>query len=379
MMKLIIAQPYINLKGGAERVFLKIAQHYEAPIYTLEYTPKDTFPEFKDVDVKIVGKDVPFAEMLPYRASQGLRYGYNFYNLKLKEDYDVINAHISPSEWIRHKNARVLWYCHTPPREVYDLYETRMKHRSSRQKFLYSSMTKMYKLIANRVIKNIEVIAANSAKTQSNVKKFYGRDSTIIYPGVEPSEFNNEAYDKYFFYPSRFVVNKRQEYVINAFRQFSARSKRNYSLVLAGTLSKDPEHQAYYNKLKKLAHGLKVEMKTNVSDREIRRLHASATAMLFSGQNEEHGISLLEGMASGKPVISVNEGGPRDIVEDGKTGFLVGSEKEMAERMLQLSGNASLTERMGHEARKRVESTYSWEIFFRKFDRLLEETKKKSV
>jgi len=46
-MKMIIAQPYLNLMGGAERVILKIAQHYDAKIYTLEYNKKSTFEEFK--------------------------------------------------------------------------------------------------------------------------------------------------------------------------------------------------------------------------------------------------------------------------------------------------------------------------------------------
>ena len=118
-MKLLIIQPYLNLKGVVERVILEIAKHYGATIYTTEYDKAATFEGFKDVDIRIVGKDVPLADRLPYRASQGLRYGYNFYHMKITEDYDVANPHISPSEWIRHKNERVLWYCHTPPREVY--------------------------------------------------------------------------------------------------------------------------------------------------------------------------------------------------------------------------------------------------------------------
>ena len=114
-MKILLLQPYLNQRGGGERVILKIAQHYNASIYLLEYSPENTFKEFKDLDIKIVGKKLPFSNLLPYRASQGLRYGYNFYNLKIKEEYDVLNPHISPSEWIRNKNERVLWYCHTPP------------------------------------------------------------------------------------------------------------------------------------------------------------------------------------------------------------------------------------------------------------------------
>jgi len=54
--KLIITQPNLTLKGGAERVVLKIAEHYNAKIYTCEYSPDKTFSRFKDIDIKVIGK-----------------------------------------------------------------------------------------------------------------------------------------------------------------------------------------------------------------------------------------------------------------------------------------------------------------------------------
>lgn len=370
-MKLILVQPYVSLKGGFERVMLKIAQHYNATIYTLEYNQRTTFPEFKECDIKVIGKDVPLSNLLPYRAHQGLTYGVNFYNMAIKEDYDVINAHISPSEWIRHKNPRVLWYCHTPPREVYDLYQERMKHRSYQDKFLYSLMTRGYKVIANRVVKKIECIATNSANTQERIKKYLDVDSTVINPGIEYEKFYNDGDGKYFIYHSRILPNKRQDYVISAFKRFEKASKKKYKLIISGTLSKDPEHHAYYEKLKKMAGGSRVEIKTNVSDKELASLYSRSTAVLFAAINEDYGYIPLEGMASSKPVISVNEGGPRETIINGETGYLVNSDKEMAEKMLYLSEHTSTAEKMGKEGRERVISNYSWDEFFRKFDAAL--------
>lgn len=376
-MKLLIVQPYISLKGGFERVMLKIAQHYDATVYTLEYNPKTTFPEFKDIDVKLIGKDVPFSNILPYRASQGLKYGYNFYNLKIREDYDVLNPHISPSEWIRHKNPRVLWYCHTPPREVYDLYQARMKYRSYKEKFLYSAMTKTYKLIASRVVNKIEYIAANSSNTKKRIKKYFGRDSTVINPGIEYEKFYNDGDGRYFLYPSRITNTKRQDYVINAFKRFEKASKKKYKLVLAGTLSKDPEHVAYYEKLRKMANGSSVEIKTNINDRELTALYSRSTAVLFAAINEDYGYVPLEGMASSKPVISVNEGGPMETLVEGETGFLVDSYNEMAKRMAYLAEHKSEAETMGRLGRERVVAHYSWDAFFKKFDIALKGVSKK--
>lgn len=371
-MKLLLVQPYLNLRGGVERVILKVAQRYDADVYTLEYNKSETFDEFKDVNVQIISKDVPLADKLPYRASQGLRYGYNFYNLKIKEDYDVINSHISPSEWIRHKNERVLWYCHTPPREVYDLYETRMQNRPYRQKLLYAALVGTYKLMSRGITKQIEQIATNSNTTKARIMKYYGRDAAVINPGLEIKDFTYSGDEKYFFYPSRIVINKRQDYVISAFNQFVKKTKSTkYKLVIAGTLSKDPEHQKYFDKLKAMSKGLNIVFKTNVDDVALKKLYSNATAVLFAAINEDYGFIPIEAMASSKPIISVNEGGPKETIINDKTGFLVGSPSEMAEKMAYIVQNKSAAEKMGKAGRKLVEEKYSWEAFFSKLDPIL--------
>jgi glycosyltransferase involved in cell wall biosynthesis len=377
-MKLILLQPYLNLRGGVERVILKVAQHYGASIYTLEYERDRVFPEYADIDVKVIGKDVPLSDRLPYRASQGFRYGYNFYNIKIREDYDVLNPHISPSEWIRHKNERALWYCHTPPREVYDLYETRMQNRSTKEKLIYAALVGTYKMIAKGITKNIEQIATNSNTTRGRIMKYYGREAAVINPGIDAKEFSNDGDEKYFLYPSRIVVNKRQDYVIIAFRQFSKLAKnRKYRLIIAGTLSKDPEHQKYMDKLKEMSKGLNVSFKTNVTDRDLKKLYSSATAVLFAAINEDYGFIPLEAMSSSKPIISVAEGGPKETVLNGKTGFLVNSPAEMAAAMSRIAEDADAAERMGREGRKLVERRYTWEQYFEKFDSALKAAAKK--
>jgi len=370
-MRLVLAQPYLTMKGGAERVILRIAQKYKAPIYTLEYDKSSTFPEFGDIDIKVIGKDIPFSDMLPYRAAQGLRYGYNFYNLKIGEDYDAINSHISPSEWIRNRNERVLWYCHTPPREVYDLYTERMKNRSYGEKFLYASFANAYKMISKGMVEKIEQIATNSSNTRERIIKYYSRDASVISPAIDQRDFTSSGDDKYFLCPSRILQTKRQDYVIEAFARFAKKHKNNkHRLVVAGALSKDGEHTEYFEKLQRMkVKG--VTFKVNIGDDELRNLYSRCTAVLFAAINEDFGIVPLEAMASSKPVISVNEGGPRDTVANGITGFLVKSQEEMSEKMRLLADNPELAEEMGRKGKNRLGRLYSWEAFFKKFDSVL--------
>ena len=377
-MKLIITQANLTLKGGAERVVLKIAQHYDAKVYTAEYDPKKTFEGFADVDVETIGKS-GISKILPYgRASQGLNYGLSFYNFKIKEDYDAINAHIAPGHWIRNRNERVLWYVHTPLRDVYDLYQYRLSLKKIHQKPTYMLGTRAVKLIDQSVVRKIEGLIANSKNTQSRIEKYYGRhDSTVLGGGIDYKEYSNGGDDNYFFYVSRFSPNKRQDYAIEAFAEFKKRTKRKCELVIAGAVSRDKFYYDYYLRVVEMAKRVgDVKIIADPSDLAVRKLYSNCTAALYTPINEDYGLVPLEAMASGKPIITVNEGGPKETVTNGKTGYLVNSPEEMATRMNSIFEDRNLAERIGRNGRATVIKNYSWAGFFKEFDKKLKKVAK---
>jgi len=376
-MKLLIAQHNINERGGAEKVILKIAQKYDATIYTLGYNKEGTFEEFKNIDIRVFSSRGKLSSLFPPRVANAIYYGYNFYNLKIAEDYDVINPHMSPSEWVRNNNPRVLWYCHTPPRELYDPTVANLRKRPLKEKILYRYFSNVYKGMEKKVVKKIEAIATNSENTKARIKAAFHANATVINPGVDYKEFTNRGDERYFLYPSRIAEQKRQEYTIEAFERFARQNKDNkYKLVLAGGLSRRYSNfEEYYSKLKAM-RAKNVVFKLNPSNRELRDLYARCTAVLVSAINEDFGIVPLEGMASSKPVIAVNEGGFRETVIDGRTGFLVDSPTQMAEKMSFIAEHSSITKQMGKEGRKRVERNYSWVRFFESFDSLAKTVRK---
>jgi len=376
-LKVIMTQANLTLKGGAERVVLKIAQHYDAKIYTAEYDKRRTFEEFGDLDVNVIEKGT-VSKIIPYgRVAQGLHYGMAFYSLAMKEDYDVINAHIAPSHWIRNRNDRVLWYVHTPLRDLYDLYKYRLAMRKSYQKPIHIIGTSVARALDQRVTQKIERIVANSENTRSRVVKYYGRnDASVLGGGIDYENYANRGDDKYFLYVSRISPNKRQDYAIRAFEIFKRRIK-GYKLVLAGAVSKDKFYNDYYLQVKELARKVgDVKIIADADDSAIKRLYSNSTAVLYSPINEDYGLVPLEGMASSKPVISVNEGGPKETIKNGKTGFLVQNELDMANTMRLMAENPSLAKEIGKNARKSVVAEHSWARFFKTFDKELEKVSK---
>ena len=330
------------------------------------------------MDVEVVGKQ-GLLRALPYgRASQGLSYGLSFYNLRLKEDYDVINAHIAPSHWIRKNNMRVLWYCHTPLRDVYDLYQYRLSLKKLHQKPVHIVGTKCVKMLDQGVVKNVESILTNSYNTRSRIIKYYNRKDTKVLGGGIDYQLYKKGHDsKYFLYPSRISPNKRQDFAIRAFNHFK-RQVKGYKLIIAGPVSHDNLYYNYYAKIKALAEEVgDVHIMTNVNDKMLVQLYADSTAVLYPPLNEDYGLVPLEAMASYKPVIAVNEGGPKETIEDGKTGLLVNSIEEMGNAMKDIAEHPALAKEMGKNGREHVEKNYSWRRFFTEFDKSLREVKKK--
>ena len=366
LVKLVIAQANLILKGGAEAVVLEIAKHYNAKVYTAEYDKDSTFDEYRNIDIEVIGKGRNSGKS---RMKQGISYASAFYNFKVKEDYDVLNAHIAPSHWASNRNEKVLWYCHTPLREIYDLYSYRMGLRKPYQRPVYAAGAKILRSIDRGMVNKIDRIVANSMNTASRVKKYYGRKAdAVIGGGVDYKKYRNGGFGRYFFYPSRISPNKRQDYAIRAFEIFK-RKHKGYRLVLAGQVSKEEVHQRYYRRLVEEARKVGgIEIMSNVKGRRMVDLYAEARGVLYTPINEDYGLVPLEGMASGKPVIAVNEGGPKETVVDKKTGYLVNSEAEMAERMGRIAVDERLAEDLGKNGRKRVVSEYSWAKFFKRFD-----------
>jgi glycosyltransferase involved in cell wall biosynthesis len=364
-MRLVIVTPFLETKGGMERVVLKIAQHFKAKIHCMSYDPQGTFPEFSALDIE-TAKPGPLSKLpIGRRVLSAIDAGSHFYNAELK-DYDLINAHQTPSEWIRNKNSPVLWYCYSPNREAFDLYDWRMKRRNPVSRAVFWASIQAFKAIEYQTVPKVEYIFTSCKNPQERIKRYLKRDAEVLYPGVECQKFSCRGYERFFFYPSRIVPEKELEYAISAFKLFSARQK-GWKFVIAGSVSKRPEHMAYLKKLQHLCTP-DITIETNVSEERLLDLYSRCYATLFTPINEDYGLIPLESMAASKPCIARNEGGPRETIIDGTDGLLVNSIWDMADKIEWLAKNPDKCEAMGKAGRKKVEEKFTWELFLKRFE-----------
>jgi glycosyltransferase involved in cell wall biosynthesis len=301
--------------------------------------------------------------------------------IRVEEESGVVDIEVEGNHSFLAGDAVFTHNCHSPNREAFDLYSHRMKGRSTPSKALYWGCIQAYRLLENDTVPKIEHIFANSANTRARIKRYLRRDSEILHPGVDAHDFSCESFDRFFFYPSRITPEKRFEYAIDAFREFKARNKEraDWKLVIAGSLFADrPDHAAYYERMKRYL-GSDGRIVIDASADELSALYAKCYCVLYAPINEDFGIVPLEALASSKPVISVNEGGPREVVREGVDGFLVNSPKEMSLRMEYLAERPERAEEMGREGRRNVEARFTWKSFLERFGKACERVKRNAA
>jgi len=383
-MDIVLCNPFLDQFGGGERVILEIAKKFNPIIYTMNYEEKKTYPEFAEFEIR---KIKPHLSEFPFNMVASLdkkdqRFelvvsaGMRFLNTKIADDYDLINAHLLPSNWIRAKNERVCWYCHGPTLSFEP--SVLMKKAIDQGvpphgKILRKCGMVAYRAIEFPLMKKVEKICTCSDYTKERIGNFLGRqDAEVIYPAVDYKYFNCQSFSHYFLIVSRIIPEKGIDFAIDAFKKFNKDKK--WKLVIAGYLYENTRNKEYLEHLKKMCKSHDVHFEINPSDEHMQGIYANCYAKLFSSVEEEWGLVVLEAMASSKPVISINIGGPTISILDGKTGFLVNTIDEMAEKMKFLAERPEIVEKMGKAGRKRVEQNYTWKIFLDKMEKAFKET-----
>ena len=179
-------------------------------------------------------------------------------------------------------------------------------------------------MAANRVDKFI----ANSETVERRIKKYYRRDSEVIYPPVDTERFAiSTAPKNYYLTGGRLVAYKRFDIVVDAFTKLGKPLK---------VFGNGPE----LSDLKRRA-GKNIEFVGRVSDSERANLFANAIAFI-NPQEEDFGITPVESMASGRPVIAYRRGGATETVIDGVTGILFDEQswEELADVVLNFKESA---------------------------------------
>lgn len=310
-MKIALAHEFITQWGGGEYVLKVLSEIWpDAPIHVIAYDPKIT-EEF------LPGKSIvaSFLQRFP-----GMPRRFKYYLAWMPgavesfqfSDYDLVFSDSSAfaKGVITSGRTKHICYLHTPTRYLWS-------DRDSYLKTAPIPLPVVGRPIINRIIKRLQkwdlqaskrpdYLVANSAHIAARCEKYYHRKpDTILFPPVDCLRFKIGKPDSYFLVVGRQEPYKRTDLAIEAANRLGLHLK----VVGGGTK---------LEALKAIA-GPTVEFIGRVTDEELVNLYANCRAFIFPPL-EDAGITPLEAMASGRPVIAYGAGGALESVISGKTG-----------------------------------------------------------
>jgi glycosyltransferase involved in cell wall biosynthesis len=298
MRSAIIHYWLLNRRGG-EKVLDSLCRLLpEADIYTLFCNPRTLSEEVRRHKIVVSSLD-PFRRwhrnLLPLMPMALEAFDLRGYDLIVSSESGPAKGVLAPS------TARHVCYCHTPMRYLWDLYPAYLNDwtRSRIKRALIAPFAHYMRLWDYASASRVDRFIANSRNVRTRIWKTYRRESEVIYPPVDVETFRHERAEDYFLAVSELVPYKRIDLLVKHF------TRTGQPLRIAGD---GPDSQVL-----RAAAGRNIQFLGRVSDADLRDLYARCRAFLMPGE-EDFGITPVEALASGKPVIAFGRGGALETV-----------------------------------------------------------------
>lgn len=306
-MKIALVHDWLVNLSGAERVLFELHKMFpEAPIYTLFENKKFTTQYLPYTEIRS-----SFLQRIP-----GIVRNYKYFFFLMPtaiesfdlSDFDLVisSSAIFSKGLVLKPKTRHICYCYSPTRQIWDLNGTHV-----RSGFIERLAQHFLRIWDRQASDRVDQYVAISEHVAARIKKYYRRDAVVIYPPVGINNHESEMYNSqskdYYLIVSRLFKHKNIDVVIEAF------NKLNLPLLIIGT---GPERKNLESRITN--RGL-IKMLGFVSDQELPRYYKNCRAFIMP-QEEDFGITSIEAMSFGKPVLALRKGGALETVVEGKTG-----------------------------------------------------------
>jgi len=313
-MKVALVHDYLHTFGGAEQVLLALTEIFpDAPIYTFiknfSHFPKDARERLENKTIissnfsKIPFQKLTSKFLVPFTKKW-------FEDLDLSEYDLVISDGTVWSKGVKtNENQKHIYYCHTPARFLYSL-----PSESTKKKNLFF-LKPIIKNIEQDLTKwdlqtsgNPDIIIANSENIKDRIKKFWNKDSVVIYPPVNLLNFDKFAQvEDYYLVVSRLEPYKNVDKVIEVFNLLGLKLK------IVGLGSEKVGLKLMANK--------NIEFLEGINNQVLKNLYKHAKGLILSAEEEDFGITTIEASSVGTPVIALRSGGFVETIIEGQNGI----------------------------------------------------------
>ena len=301
--------------GGAEIVTLTLAKELGADIYTTSVDKeKISKMGFASVVERIhsigwIPKKAPFRQQLAF-------WKFRRINLSGKYDFFIIAGDWAMSAAVN--NHPNIWYAHSPLNELWEFRDFIRNNLLSAWKVSpYDFWVSFNQKLTLKYAKSVDHWVCNSINTKNRIKKFYNQEAEVINPPITTSDYTSSESQDYWLSVNRLIVHKRIDLQVKAFNNLPQEK-----LIIVGSYEVGVEQfESYKSYIEKIKPD-NVSIIHWVDDKKLKELYASCKGFITTAKDEDFGMTVVEAMAAGKPVIAPNEGGYKETVTD-ETGELI--------------------------------------------------------
>ncbi|MBN1167384.1 MAG: glycosyltransferase [Methanospirillaceae archaeon] len=303
----ILSGENFTIPGGAQRVIMDQARALHATIICPDYDPAVVKTYDPAGEVRFSSLHVT----LPKEPFRQLRGKMLFRRLSLDYDFFLCNDDMAMS-YLVHKVPHLV-YMHTPRRALYDMYHIFVTDLPLLKQIPYRLILPLVRMLDQRFVKKyVHAIACNSHNTRNRIWKYYQKDARVIYPSIHLSSYHQAPPEDFWLSVGRVDKWKRIRLQVEAFSRMPDKQ-----LLVAG-----PVYPVCRSIVKNTPSNIR--FLGSVSEEHLCDLYARCRGFITTAIDEDFGITPIEAMASGKPVVATKEGGYLETVIDGYTGILVG-------------------------------------------------------
>lgn len=308
-MRIAVLHDHLRFIGGGERVALTLAAAFDADLYVTDLDP--SLPLRAGMASVRVHEIARLPRRAPMRQDRQAR---AFAAARIPD----ADAYFLSGNWTVFGAARLrpnLWYCHTPVRVFYDLQDTFLASLSPIGRWAAKRWIERRRVPYEAAVANVQKIVANSRNVAGRIQRFLRRGSTVVYPPVDTARYRFKRVGDAWLCVSRLSHEKRIDLVVDTFRRLPAERL----VVVGGSQPGVDPHRL----IRSLHPPSNVDFLGEVPEPQLLDLYANCRGLVAVSDDEDFGMTPVEAMAAGKAVVAVDEGGYRETVIDGVTGWLV--------------------------------------------------------
>jgi len=364
LLRVSIFHRNLDIGGGGERIVFELANRlynrgYDIRLFTFQYNPERSATM---LNPKISVELMPWRNVSPWplynEAASILLFpeAFNWGDIVFWSDYHT--GQIAAALLSKLFGKPIIYYCHWP-----------LLYSVERGPGLLRDLQRLPLIILDKFLTSrVDVFMTNSQHTARFAKQIYGLTPQVVNPGVDVEYFRDESVDK----GSPIVLSvcrvdpiKRIDLLIRAM-VLVLKDLQDVKLYVVGSTDYSSDYTQYLLSLtRELGLEDKVCFAGKASGESLVKFYQMCDVFCLFSKEETFGIAVLEAMSCGKSVIVSAAGALPELVEDGKTGFIIKGEDEgqYAEKIIYLLKHPEINIRMGKEGRKMVERNFSWEVF----------------